>query len=542
MSRVLFDDARPVVESDPVRMDIACFVGLARATGSALPASIQDWLQLHGWTNGRSARSTDPPFTDIPIPIESYATFTSLFDPGGSALSFGTDYLAAAVRSFFAQGGRRCYVVRMDNPLSPQDSLSQNGTTGKQGKLAALLPSTFYAADDRRSWHGVGHLGGLPDVSILAIPDLPVLSASDPTAAAGAVPVVPASPAQFLECSPPAATLPSRRLYLLPAPRLTPGDFDSSWSPSVQAVLDYLAQNNFREIQFVAAFPLPLDVDAATAAANPSSAELAQDVHNVIASQMKENIPLGAVDVPPLSPGQARLPGLSTAFLQLSYPWLKTTGSWVLNESFEPPDGALAGILARNALTRGAFTDATKVVPAEISDLFPPLPPQETLVPDAPLVWGHNSWKPLIIRLSLFGFTPSGLRLLSDVTSYPGESYRPARVHRLVSVIRRAARQLGERIVFQQNGPALWRKIENSLTQLMTQLWRANALEGATARDAFTVRCDASTMTQNDLDQGRLIAQVTFTAASTIELIRVTLGMETSGASVQGIPVLAEAG
>ncbi|MGA6973925.1 MAG: hypothetical protein WBY93_20015, partial [Candidatus Binatus sp.] len=231
-----------------------------------------------------------------------------------------------------------------------------------------------------------------------------------------------------------------------------------------------------------------------------------------------------------------------TAFLQLSYPWLKTTGSFVLNESLEPPDGALVGILARNALTRGSFMNATKIVPAEISDVWPPIPAQDTQVPSTALVWGANSpTKPLIIRLSLFGFTPAGLRLLSDVTTYPGESYRPACVHRLVAVISRAARQLGERITFAQNGPALWRSVENSLGQLMTQLWLSNALEGASIQQAFSVRCDASTMTQNDLDNGRLIALITFNAAASIELIRVTLALETSGASAQGIAAMAQA-
>ena len=49
----------------------------------------------------------------------------------------------------------------------------------------------------------------------------------------------------------------------------------------------------------------------------------------------------------------------------------------MLNESLEPPDGALVGILARNALTRGAFMNATKIVPAEISDVWPPTAAQE---------------------------------------------------------------------------------------------------------------------------------------------------------------------
>jgi phage tail sheath protein FI len=75
----------------------------------------------------------------------------------------------------------------------------------------------------------------------------------------------------------------------------------------------------------------------------------------------------------------------------------------------------------------------------------------------------------------------------------------------------------------------------------MTRLWRLNALEGATLQDAFSVRCDASTMTQNDLDQGRLVAEVIFTAAATIETIRVTLALETGGATAQGAATLAEA-
>jgi uncharacterized protein len=535
MSRIVFDNARPVVETDPARNDVALFVGLARATGAALPAAVLNWLQTHGWTDGPLARSTAPPFTDIPIPVESYGTFTALFDPGGSLSSYGTDYLAAAVRSFFAQGGRRCYVVRMGDPVTPDDTVMLAGTSGKLQKLDLLLPGDLYAADDRRSWHGVGHLGGLPDVSLLAVPDLPLLAASQATVAAGVVPVVVGGPAQFVVCAPASTVLPPTPLYPLPAPRLTPNDYAQSWAPALQTILQYLSANGIRNIQLVAAFPLPQDLSPAAAIENPSSTVLAQDIHDVIATQMPENIPAGFSNDLPADPG------LSTAFLQLTYPWLRTSGSGVLNESLEPPDGALVGILARNALTRGAFMDATKVVPAEISDVSPTLPGQELAVPVAPLVWGDNSQKPLIIRLSLFGPTPAGLRLLSDVTAYPGEAYRRARVHRLVSVISRAAQQLGERIVFAQNGPVLWNKVEITLGRLMTQLWRLNALDGDTVQDAFTVRCDSSTMTRNDLDNGRMIAQVTFTAASTIELINVTLALETSGASAQGIAVMAEA-
>jgi len=64
---------------------------------------------------------------------------------------------------------------------------------------------------------------------------------------------------------------------------------------------------------------------------------------------------------------------------------------------------------------------------------------------------------------------------------------------------------------------------------LLHGLWGDGALTGAFSSDAFEVRCDRSTMTQVDLDAGRIIAQVQFTAASPIERITVVLAMDEGG-------------
>ncbi|HEY2383503.1 MAG TPA: phage tail sheath protein [Terriglobia bacterium] len=530
MSRIVFEKERPIAQVDPARADVACFVGLARylpgttiPAAQAIPPAIMDWLNLQGWVTGPFARSLSPIF-DVPIPIESYLAFTSLFDAGGSTASFGTDYLAASVRTFFAQGGKRCYIVRMGDPVAPSDTPAMKAAT-----LSVLLPTTGAELDDQRSWHGAGHLSGLPDVSFLAIPDLPVLSASAPAGAQGQEPVSPAGPVQFEECSNEDVTVTPPLQYNAAAPRLTLDDY-TRWALAVQSVLQFLSQGQLREMLLVAAFPMPQDTGVAAAQENPS-ASLTQDIHGVIAAVMPE----------PAGDGETGLDiGISSAFLQLAYPWLKTTSSQVLLEELESPDGALVGILARNALTRGTFTSAVRIQPSEIYDVSAILPAQETRVSATPLVWGDNSTKPLVERISLFGPSPSGLALLSDVTAYAGESYRPGRIHRLVAVILRASRTLGEQIVFQANGPLLWARVQSFLLQLMTRLWQLNALDGATIQDAFSVRCDSSTMTQNDLDNGRLVALVTFNAASTIELIRVTLALETSGTSSQANVVLQE--
>ena len=62
-------------------------------------------------------------------------------------------------------------------------------------------------------------------------------------------------------------------------------------------------------------------------------------------------------------------------------------------------------------------------------------------------------------RISVFGPTPGGFQLLSDVTTDDDEAYRPANVNRLVAAIVRAARLTGEAAVFQNNGEALWPRL-----------------------------------------------------------------------------------
>ena len=92
----------------------------------------------------------------------------------------------------------------------------------------------------------------------------------------------------------------------------------------------------------------------------------------MIAAQMPETTP---------PPGMVVAGNISSAFLQLAYPWLKTSGSGALLESLEPPDGVLTGMLARNALTSGTFTSATKIVPAEVYDLSPRCPHRRRRAP-----------------------------------------------------------------------------------------------------------------------------------------------------------------
>ena len=62
--------------------------------------------------------------------------------------------------------------------------------------------------------------------------------------------------------------------------------------------------------------------------------------------------------------------------------------------------------------------------------------------------------------------------------------------------------------VFEPQGETLWADVRRSVEDLLHAQWRAGALQGAKPEEAFFVRCDRSTMTQADLDAGRLVCFV----------------------------------
>ena len=73
--------------------------------------------------------------------------------------------------------------------------------------------------------------------------------------------------------------------------------------------------------------------------------------------------------------------------------------------------------------------------------------------------------------------------------------------------------------VFEPNDEITWARVRRSLSDFLTSVWRSGALVGATPDEAFFVRCDATTMTQDDIDNGRLICLVGMAPAKPAEFV-----------------------
>ena len=60
-------------------------------------------------------------------------------------------------------------------------------------------------------------------------------------------------------------------------------------------------------------------------------------------------------------------------------------------------------------------------------------------------------------------------------------------------------------VVFEPNNEQLWALVRQTISAFLTTVWQNGALAGTTPDEAFLVQCDRTTMTQDDLDNGRLI-------------------------------------
>jgi phage tail sheath protein FI len=88
----------------------------------------------------------------------------------------------------------------------------------------------------------------------------------------------------------------------------------------------------------------------------------------------------------------------------------------------------------------------------------------------------------------------------------PEWKYVPVR--RLVLFIERSIEQSLTWAVFEPNDEPLWASVRMALNDFLYDLWQQGAFLGARTEEGFFVRCDRSTMTQDDIDQGRLVVLI----------------------------------
>ena len=80
----------------------------------------------------------------------------------------------------------------------------------------------------------------------------------------------------------------------------------------------------------------------------------------------------------------------------------------------------------------------------------------------------------------------------------------------------------------QANGEPLWSEIRSAANDYLMTLFRSGTLVGAKPEEAYFVRCDRSTMTQTDIDNGRAILVVGFASIRPAEFTVIHITLQTA--------------
>jgi phage tail sheath protein FI len=223
---------------------------------------------------------------------------------------------------------------------------------------------------------------------------------------------------------------------------------------------------------------------------------------------------------------QAYKGNFNSKFAALYFPWVVVT-----NPAFKPalpgsspelilpPSGFLCGIYARNDATRGVFK-----APADLMV-------QTALRFERPITAAEQGiLNPAGINC-LRTFAGAGNAVWGARTTSADPEWRYVPVTRYFAYLERSIDVGTQWAVFEPNAEPLWVRVRDLITNFLMIEWRNGAIPGIKPEQAFFVKCDRSTMTQNDLDNGRLICLVGVAALRPAEFIIFRIGQKTAAAT-----------
>jgi hypothetical protein len=210
---------------------------------------------------------------------------------------------------------------------------------------------------------------------------------------------------------------------------------------------------------------------------------------------------------------RARIDSKYAAFY---YPWVRILDPVTKNETYMPPSGFITGIYARNDTERAVYkAPANEVVRLSIG--FEQLlnkGQQEVLNPE-----GINCMR---------FFEGRGFRVWGARTTSSDPEWKYVNLRRYFAYLERSIDRGTQWAVFEPNNEILWANVRQTIQDFLYNEWAMGGLLGEKPEKAYFVRCDRSTMTQNDLDNGRLVCLIGIAVSRPAEFVIFRIGQWTA--------------
>jgi phage tail sheath protein FI len=242
------------------------------------------------------------------------------------------------------------------------------------------------------------------------------------------------------------------------------------------------------------------DIDDVRIIAAPGETE--RTIQNELITQAERmRYRFAILDAPP-NPGPANVVNqiiahrnaYDSSFAAYYTPWVQIgVGDQTL---FLPPSGHVAGVYARTDNERGVWKAPANEVVRGITGMrsYITTGEQDILNPR-----GVNA---------LRRFEGRGIRVWGARTLSSDPEFRYVNVRRFLIFMEASIDRGTQWVVFEPNSPQTWSRVVDSVSAFLHTQWRDGALFGRKPEDAFFVRCDETTMTVDDVQNGRLICDI----------------------------------
>ena len=219
-------------------------------------------------------------------------------------------------------------------------------------------------------------------------------------------------------------------------------------------------------------------------------------------------------------------PVRDTTYGAVYYPWIRVFDARTQDTVLVPPSGHVTGIYARSDIDRGVHkAPANEVVRGIITtDLSGSRGPLEYTITKGE----HDILNPRGINVIRdFRSDRRGIRVWGARTMSSDPEWRYVNVRRLFLFIEESIDEGTQWVVFEPNYEPTWARVRRSVGDFLNRVWRDGALRGLTQEEAFFVRCDRTTMTEDDIDNGRLICYIGVAPVKPAEFVIFRIGQKT---------------
>ncbi len=186
---------------------------------------------------------------------------------------------------------------------------------------------------------------------------------------------------------------------------------------------------------------------------------------------------------------------IDSTYAAMYHPWIQTYDRSIHKPTYIPPSGAILGIYAKTDNQRGVHK----------------APANETIACTGLAInFGQeeqNSLNPKGINL-IRAFPGQGIRVWGARTASSDATFKYVNVRRLFIFVEESIKANTSWVVFEPNDATLWSRVSLTISGFLNTLWRNGMLMGSASSEAFFVDIGPSTMTKDDIMNGRLICNI----------------------------------